>query len=175
MKFKIMVLLCVLCLAGIAYSGTHSTIFSERTDSYVYSEATFTLDGATALPGDCDTLNFPLFWQYSRGYPHLLINPDAVKASSGTDSLTIQYREAWGPLKGDTLANSTWKYVQDYRCGAAAVDFNIFDWTDDTWYHGIIDQDGEFWQYVQIRVLFGAGNAADSAEVKIILKDLIEK
>jgi len=174
MKFKIMVLLCVLCLAGIAYADTTSVLYSQRTSEFVYSEATYMLDSVSSSAAiDKDTLNFPLFWQHVRGYPHLLILPETVKSGSGTDSLTIQYREAWGPALSDTFANSTWKYVQDYRCGAASVNFNVFDWANSAWYHGILDQDGEFWQYVQIMVTAGCGQVNDSIEVKIILKDIV--
>jgi len=159
---KVYLLLLMLLLSG----GAQAQWISD-----VIADCTITLDGAVA-GGALDTVMFVLKPNNQRGYPVLEINPDAVKASSATDSLTLTYRIARAHLPADTFATVAFKTVQDYRCGAADVAFTEFDWEDDGWYTSILDFDGRPWDFMQLVAHFKGESANDSLELRLKFRDI---
>jgi len=161
MKKLIYLLLPLLCFVNSSAQVLTSII----------ADCTMTLDGAAA-GGAADTLNMPYEPGMYLGYPRLQIYTDAVKASSATDSLTMQYRPARGSAVADTFANMAWKSLVCDLFGGADVAFTDFDWVDTGWYQGIFDFDGEIPDWIQIRAWFGGASANDSLELSLLLRDL---
>lgn len=158
---KLLYVIIAVMIAGVA--------FGQVTKSKMLDDRTITLDGAVA-GGDCDTTNFPLPLGLNRGYPFLEINPNAVKASSATDSLTMRYRGARGIAIADTFVQD-WSPLNIDLFETTDAAITDYDWADSAWYHCPIDLGGEPYDYIQIESRFEGASANDSLEVRIILRD----
>lgn len=121
---------------------------------------------------DTDTINMGVYSEGYQGFPQLWMNPNSVKASGSTDSLSVQYRPACGGAKADTFANMSWKTATTWKFGAADENITYFDWADSGWYHIPLDWDGQIPSYIQIKAgVVGNVDENDSAQVRFILKD----
>jgi len=137
----------------------------------IIADCTMTLDGAQT-GGAADTINYGYEPGMYLGYPEFRIYTDAVKASSATDSLTIQYRPARGSAVADTFGNMSWKTLMCDLFGSADIAFTDFDWVDATWYQGVTDFDGDIPDWIQVRAWFGGASANDSLALRLQLRDL---
>lgn len=139
----------------------------------VIADCTITLDGEfTGGTGNFDIITMPLWVSTMRGYPHMLINPNAVKASSATDSLSLEWRPCVGSTLADSLGAATFAYVADWRNAAANVNFNAFDWADSAWYWGVLDLEGQTPEWIQVRAWLWGASANDSCALRIKMLDI---